>query len=79
MPWHEDERGAYCSLRQQVVLLLQKLKQISGDKELLFPDYHGVIKAMSEKTVKNVFRTPKLNYAGMDLERWCVVRVRFME
>lgn len=35
------------------MLLLEQLKQISGDKELLFPGDHNATKVMSENTVNS--------------------------
>ena len=37
-------------------MLLAQFKQISGDKELLFPGGHDATKAMSENTVNSVLR-----------------------
>ncbi|WP_409415321.1 tyrosine-type recombinase/integrase, partial [Escherichia sp. AM3] len=37
-------------------ILLQQLKQISGDKELLFPGDHDATKVMSENTVNSALR-----------------------
>lgn len=38
------------------MLLLEQLKQISGDKELLFPGDHDATKVMSENTVNSALR-----------------------
>lgn len=38
------------------MILLEQLKQISGDKELLFPGDHDAIKVMSENTVSSALR-----------------------
>lgn len=43
-------------LSRQAMILLDQLKQISGDKELLFPGEHDVTKVMSEKTVNSALR-----------------------
>ncbi len=65
-------------LSRQAMMLLEQLKQISGDKELLFPGAHNAIKVMSETplTVHCVpwvmIRKPK--FAGMVLGRWRVAR-----
>ena len=58
-------------------MLLGQLKQINGDKELLFPRGHDATKVMSENTVNNLLviwaMTGKLKFAGTDLEQWRVV------
>lgn len=41
---------------RQTMALLVQLKQISGDKELLFPRDHDATKAMSENTVNSALR-----------------------
>ena len=43
-------------LSSQVVVLLEQLKQISGDKDLLFPGDHDATKVMSENTVNSALR-----------------------
>lgn len=43
-------------LSRQAMILLNQLKQISGDKELLFPGDHDATKVMSENTVNNALR-----------------------
>lgn len=43
-------------LSRQAMILLNQLKQISGDKELLFPDDHDATKVMSENTVNSALR-----------------------
>lgn len=43
-------------LSRQAMILLDKLKQISGDKELLFPGDHDATKVMSENTVNSALR-----------------------
>lgn len=43
-------------LSRQVMVLLEQLKQISGDKELLFPGDHDATKIMSENTVNSALR-----------------------
>lgn len=40
-------------LSRQAMILLEQLKQISGDKELLFPGDHDATKVMSENTVNS--------------------------
>lgn len=35
------------------MILLDCLKQVSGDKALLYPDYHGATKVISEDRVNN--------------------------
>lgn len=58
--------------------MLEQLKQISGDKELLFPGDHDATKVMSENTVNSALRAmgydTKTGCAGMGLGRWRVVR-----
>ena len=44
-------------LSRQALVLLEELKQLSGDKELLFPGDHDAKKVMSENTVNNALRT----------------------
>lgn len=44
-------------LSRQAMILLEQLKQISGDKELLFPGDHDATKVMSENTVNSALRT----------------------
>lgn len=44
-------------LSLQAVALLEQLKQISGDKELLFPGDHDATKVMSENTVNIALQT----------------------
>lgn len=44
-------------LSRQAIILLEQLKQISGDKELLFPGDHDATKVMSENTVNSALRT----------------------
>ncbi|SXF15558.1 putative P4-type integrase [Klebsiella variicola] len=64
-------------LSRQAMILLAQLKQISGDKELLFPGDHDAAKVMSENTVNSALRTMamtrKLKFVGTDLEQWRVV------
>ncbi|WP_441007024.1 tyrosine-type recombinase/integrase [Klebsiella pneumoniae] len=64
-------------LSRQAMILLAQLKQISGDKELLFPGDHDAAKVMSENTVNSALRamamTRKLKFVGTDLEQWRVV------
>ncbi len=43
-------------LSRQAMNLLGQLKQISGDKKLLFPGDHDATKVMSENTVNNALR-----------------------
>ncbi|EES8738024.1 site-specific integrase, partial [Escherichia coli] len=43
-------------LSRQAIGLLEQLKQISGDKTLLFPGDHDATKVMSENTVNNALR-----------------------
>lgn len=43
-------------LSRQAMVLLEQLKQISGDKELLFPGDHDSTKVMSENTVNSALR-----------------------
>lgn len=43
-------------LSRQAMILLDQLKQISGDKELLFPGDHDAIKVMSENTINSALR-----------------------
>lgn len=43
-------------LSRQAMILLDQLKQISGDKELLFPGDHDATKVMSENTVNSALR-----------------------
>ncbi len=43
-------------LSRQAMVLLEQLKQISGDKELLFPWDHDAAKVMSENTVNSSLR-----------------------
>ncbi|MEX7647857.1 tyrosine-type recombinase/integrase, partial [Klebsiella pneumoniae] len=43
-------------LSRQAMILLDQLKQISGNKELLFPGYHDATKVMSENTVNSALR-----------------------
>ncbi len=43
-------------LSRQVMILLDQLKQISGDKELLFPGDHAATMVMSENTVNSALR-----------------------
>ena len=43
-------------LSRQVLALLEKLKQLSGDNERLFPGDHDPKKVMSENTVNNALR-----------------------
>ena len=43
-------------LSRQAMILLAQLKQISGDKELLFPGDHDATKVMSENTVNSALR-----------------------
>ncbi len=43
-------------LSRQAMILLEQLKQISGDKELLFPGDHDATKVMSENTVNSALR-----------------------
>jgi hypothetical protein len=43
-------------LSRQVMILLAQLKQISSDKELLFPGDHDATKVMSENTVNSALR-----------------------
>lgn len=43
-------------LSRQAMVLLEQLKQISGDKELLFPGDHDATKVMSENTVNSALR-----------------------
>ncbi|MEZ1065055.1 tyrosine-type recombinase/integrase, partial [Klebsiella pneumoniae] len=43
-------------LSRQAIVLLEQLKQISGDKELLFPGDHDATKVMSENTVNGALR-----------------------
>lgn len=40
-------------LGHQAMIVLEQLKQISDDKELLFPGDHDVTKFMSENTVNS--------------------------
>jgi len=65
-------------LSRQAMLLLEQLKQISGDKELLLPGDHDATKVMSENTVNGALRAmgydTKTEVYGHDLERWRVVR-----
>lgn len=42
------------TLSRQAMVLLEQLKQISGDKELLFLGEHDATKVMSENTVNSV-------------------------
>lgn len=44
-------------LSLQAVALLEQLKQISCDKELLFPGDHDATKVMSENTMNSALRT----------------------
>lgn len=44
-------------LSRQAMILLGQLKQISGDKELLFPGDHDATKVMSENTVNSTLHT----------------------
>ena len=43
-------------LSRQAMILLAQLKQISDDKELLFPGDHDATKVMSENTVNSALR-----------------------
>lgn len=43
-------------LSRQAMILLDQLKQISGDKELLFPRDHAATMVMSENTVNSALR-----------------------
>lgn len=43
-------------LSRQTMILLEQLKQISGDKDLLFPGDHDATKVMSENTVNSALR-----------------------
>lgn len=43
-------------LSQQAMILINQLKQIGGDKELLFPGDHDATKVMSENTVNSALR-----------------------
>lgn len=43
-------------LSRQAMILLEQLKQISGDKELLFPGDHDATKVLSENTVNSALR-----------------------
>ncbi len=43
-------------LSRQVLTLMEKLKQLSGDNERLFPGDHDPKKVMSENTVNNALR-----------------------
>ena len=43
-------------LSRQAMVLLEQLKQISGDKELLFPGDHNASKVMSENKVNSALR-----------------------
>lgn len=65
-------------LSRQAMALLEQLKQISGDKELLFPGDHDATKVMSENTVNSALRAmgydTKLKFADTALEQWLVVR-----
>lgn len=44
-------------LSRQETVLLEQLRQISGDKGLLFPGDHDATKVMSENTVNSALRT----------------------
>ncbi len=61
-------------ISRQAMVLLELLKQISGDKELLFPGDYDATKVMSENTVivhcMRWAMTRKLRSAGMVLGRW---------
>lgn len=65
-------------LSRQAMILLNQLKQISGDKELLFPGDHDATKVMSENTVNSALRAmgydTKPRCVGMGLGLWRVVR-----
>lgn len=60
-------RYSYCGMKikeehivplsRQVMILLNQLKRISGDKELFFPGGHDATKVMSENTVNSALRT----------------------
>lgn len=65
----EEIKGVRCSYRgmkmkeehivplsRQAMILLAQLKQISGDKELLFPGDHDATKVMSENTINSALR-----------------------
>jgi len=43
-------------LSHQALSLLERLKELSGDNELLFPGDHDPKKVMSENTVNNALR-----------------------
>ena len=43
-------------LSRQAIILLEQLKQISGDRDFLFPGDHDATKVMSENTVNNALR-----------------------
>lgn len=43
-------------LSRQAMILLERFKQISGDKELLFPGDHDATQVMSENTVNSALR-----------------------
>lgn len=45
------KEGHVVPLSRQAMLLLEQLKQVSGDNELLFPGDHDATKVMSENTV----------------------------
>lgn len=50
------KEGHVVPLSRQAMLLLEQLKQISGDNELLFPGDHDATKVMSENTVNSALR-----------------------
>lgn len=56
-------------LSRQVLALLEKLKQLSGDNKRLFPGEHDPKKVMSENTVNNALRamgmTRRPRFVGM--------------
>ncbi|HBR0802447.1 TPA: site-specific integrase [Klebsiella quasipneumoniae] len=50
------KEGHVVPLSRQAMRLLEQLKQISGDNELLFPGDHDVTKVMSENTENSALR-----------------------
>ncbi len=61
-------------LSRQAMVLLEQLKKISGDKELLFPGDHVAAKVMSENKVNSALRAMGYDTKTEVCERWRVVR-----
>ncbi|SUB05320.1 integrase [Pantoea agglomerans] len=65
-------------LSRQVLALLEKLKELSGDNKRLFPGENDPKKVMSENTVNNALRamgmTRRPRFVGMVSGQWHEVR-----